>query len=108
MKITLEWTDDGIDHIRRHNIEPGEIEELLSSKLYRKKRGAYLELLGKTLDGRILFVVIERLEAYRYRVVIARDATFTEKGYTLSVGSNHDEKGQGKGFRGTLQVARFR
>jgi hypothetical protein len=68
-----------IEHIRRHSITPAEVEELLGSKLYRRKRGAYLDLLGKTRSGRVLFVVLERVEAYRYRVAIARDATSAEK-----------------------------
>ncbi len=45
MGITLEWTEEDIDHIRRHGITPAEVEELLGSKLYRRKRGAYLDLL---------------------------------------------------------------
>lgn len=79
MEITLEWTEEDVEHAGRHNVTPAEVEELLTSKLYRKKRGAYLDLLGKTKSGRILFVVIERLEACRYRVSIARDATASEK-----------------------------
>lgn len=79
MEAAIEWTEEDIEHIGRHNVAPAEVEELLTSKIYRKKRGPYLDLLGKTKSDRILFVVIERLEAYRYRVAIARDATSTEK-----------------------------
>ena len=79
MEITIEWTEEDVEHIGRHGITPLEVEELLCSKIYRKKRGAYLDLLGKTKSDRILFVVLERLEAYRYRIAIARPATSTEK-----------------------------
>jgi uncharacterized DUF497 family protein len=79
MKITLEWTEEDINHIRKHNIEPKEIESIFDSKVYYKRRKDFYDFLGRTKGGRILFVVLERLKADTYRVAIARDATSTEK-----------------------------
>ncbi len=80
MEITLEWTDEDIDHIRRHNIEPEEVESIFESKIYYKRRKEFYDFLGMTKGGRILFVVLEKLEGNTYRVAIARNATSTEKG----------------------------
>ncbi len=79
MWIELEWTDEDIDHIRRHHIEPNEIDSIFRSKIYYKRRREFYDLLGKTHGGRILFVVLEELWGDVYRVAMARDATPAEK-----------------------------
>jgi uncharacterized DUF497 family protein len=79
MKIRIVWTEEDINHIRKHNIEPGEIESIFESKIYYRRRGNFYDFLGRTRNGRFLFVVFERLEVNTYRVVMARGATISEK-----------------------------
>ncbi len=78
-EITLEWTDEDIDHVRRHNIDPREVESIFGSKIYKKKKSGQVQLLGKTIGGRILFMVLERTGRRLYRVITAREATVSEK-----------------------------
>jgi hypothetical protein len=40
MKIRIVWTEDDIDHIKKHGIEPGDVESIFESKIYyRRERG---------------------------------------------------------------------
>jgi uncharacterized DUF497 family protein len=79
MKIRIVWTEEDIDHIKKHGIEPGDVESIFESKIYYRGRGVFYDFLGRTKGGRVSFVVFERLEANTYRVVMARDATSSEK-----------------------------
>jgi len=74
-EVIIEWTDEDIDHIRKHNIEPAEVESIFESRLFYKRREGFFDFLVKTRGGRVLFVVFERLWEKTYRVVMARDAT---------------------------------
>lgn len=77
----FEWDEDNEDHIARHNVDPYEAEEAITdtgaitwregSDKYGNPR--YL-CIGKTEDGRILFVVMDYKKARQWRVGSARDA----------------------------------
>ncbi|RLI81789.1 BrnT family toxin [Archaeoglobales archaeon] len=77
-EIRLIWTEDNISHIAKHNVSVREVEEAVKDGkaliLKRKKRYA---LIGSAW-GRILFIVLEKVNS-EYYVVTARDATQKEK-----------------------------
>lgn len=79
MGFELEWTDDNIDHIRKQNIEPEEVESVFDHKFYPTKRKSFVDILGRTSGGRILFVVLELTADDKIRVAFARDASKSEK-----------------------------
>ena len=78
-EIIFEWTDNNVEHIRRHNVEIGEIESIFQYKIYKKKIRGRLQILGKTNGGRIIMVIIERIKKGTYKVISARDANYSEK-----------------------------
>lgn len=71
----LIWTDDNIEHIARHQIEPHEVEEVRrNATAFKKGRGGRYYVIGPSDGGRWLFVVLERSG----EVVTARVATDRE------------------------------
>ena len=76
----FEWDDGNIGHIRRHDFSPDEVEEVFASdwKVRRTREGRYVAL-GETLDGRLAFVVFQRLPKAVVRVITARDMEAKEK-----------------------------
>ncbi len=77
----FEWDEDNEAHIAEHDVDPYEAEEAAADPgaVFRRRgkdrfgNPRYL-CVGKTEDGRILFVVMDRKEARRWRVGSARDA----------------------------------
>lgn len=58
--LDLEWTDEREAHIRKHGVNPAEVEEVLSGEVLviscgRDRFRAY----GRTVGGRYLLVVFE-------------------------------------------------
>ena len=80
---TLDWDEENREHISRHGVEEGEVEEIFRGRLYvrrvRKRRRTYYTVLGASETGRRLFVVVERLGPQRVRVVTARDMILAER-----------------------------
>lgn len=77
----LDWDDYRVEHIARHDVEPHEVSEVCndSSHLARRQgRNRYL-VYGQTLDGRYLFVVLERIQTSVYKPITARNMTDREK-----------------------------
>ena len=76
--IRLIWTERNIAHIAKHGISVKEVEEAIKDRdaIILKHRGRYA-LIGSAW-GRILFIVLEKLNDEFY-VVTARDATDKEK-----------------------------
>ena len=76
----FEWDDENIDHIDRHEFTPEEVEEVFASdhKIRRTRQRRYIAL-GKTLDGRLAFVVFRRLPEGLIRVITARDMDDSER-----------------------------
>ncbi len=77
----FEWDEDNENHIAEHDVDPYEAEEAVTDRgaiIWRDgtdKVGhpRYL-CIGKTEDGRILFLVIDRKGERRWRVGSARPA----------------------------------
>lgn len=82
----FEWDDDNEDHIAGHGVDRYEAEEAatdagaivkrVGADRYENRRYVYV---GKTEDGRILFMVVDRKGRRRWRIGSARDAKFDEK-----------------------------
>jgi len=78
--IEIDWDEDSIEHIARHNVEPEEVEEVLMERyLLERGRRQRSYVLGRTGDGRYLFIVPARRRSQRYRVITAREMTTTER-----------------------------
>jgi len=81
MRISrLEWDEDRVAHIARHNIEPEEVWEVCRDPLHRARREGHnrYRVYGQTADGRYLFVVLE-YSAGMHKPITARDMTDGEK-----------------------------
>ncbi|MGA2739633.1 MAG: BrnT family toxin [Bryobacteraceae bacterium] len=76
----FEWDDGDIFHIERHAFSPDEVEEVFSAnhKIRRTREKRYIAL-GETLDGRLAFVVFQRLSGGFVRVITARDMEANER-----------------------------
>lgn len=76
----FEWDDENIFHIERHAFTPEEVEEVFAGnhKIRRSRQERYIAL-GETLDGRLAFVVFQRLSGGFVRVITARDMEANER-----------------------------
>ena len=76
----FEWDDENIFHIERHAFTPEEVEEVFAGnhKIRRSRQERYIAL-GETLDGRLAFVVFQRLSGGFVRVITARDMAANER-----------------------------
>lgn len=72
--FVFDWDAANIDHIARHGFTLEEVEEVFGGpyKVRRSREGRYVAL-GETFDGRLAYVVYERLGRRVVRVVTARD-----------------------------------
>ncbi len=77
----LLWDDYRIDHIARHDVDPEEVWEVCEDPLHLTRRQGQnrYRLYGQTIEGRYLFVVLERVQGTVYRPTTARDMTNGEK-----------------------------
>ena len=77
----LIWDEYRVEHISRHEVDPDEVWEICEDPLHLAHREGQerYRLYGQTVDGRYLFVVLERLKATVYRPITARDMTDVEK-----------------------------
>jgi uncharacterized DUF497 family protein len=78
--ISLEWSDNDIEHIAYHGINPAEVESVCFDQhiSIRGKFGRYI-LYGQNASGRHIKLVLERLYDHIYRPVTAYDMTVSEK-----------------------------
>lgn len=83
--IAFAWDDANISHIARHNVKPGEAEEVFSDKrryLLEDNKHSNIEkrfiLIGKTRKERMLFIVFTTREE-KIRVISARDTKRKEE-----------------------------
>ena len=80
----FDWDDENSDHVRRHGVEPEEVEEAVTDPrrlgvaAYNTAREVRRGMLGATSAGRVLAVVLTR-RAGRVRIITARDADGAEK-----------------------------
>jgi uncharacterized DUF497 family protein len=82
----FEWDDNNEGHIAKHGVDRYEAEEAATDPAavvrrvgedrYGNRRYVFI---GKTEDGRILFMVVDRKGQRRWRIGSARNAEFEEK-----------------------------
>jgi uncharacterized DUF497 family protein len=79
-RIEIDWDEESIDHIWRHHVELEEVEETLQGRyIFRRGREGTYYILGRSVSGRHLFIVLGRKESGSYRVVTARDMSLAER-----------------------------
>jgi len=73
MKIEgLDWDDENIEHIARHNVNPEEAEDVcFGAHISEKTAGQRYILSGQSTDGRYLNVVVERVRKGLFRPITA-------------------------------------
>ena len=80
----FQWDEWNEGHIGRHGVTPVEVEELfLRSYVERRSRSGRYHVFGRTCEGRLLSVIIEKLGAGWGRVVTAREMTRSERRWFL-------------------------
>jgi len=84
----LVWNEDILEHIARHNVTSGEVEEvcfgsplILKSKKAAKGPNPIYYALGQTESGRYLFITFISFKHGRAMVITARDMDQTERKY---------------------------
>ena len=89
MKIeSLYWDDANISHIARHGLSSVDIEDVCFGEhiSFRGQRRRYI-LYGKTENGNMIMVVLERVFGHVFRPITARAMTEKEKhNYRKKVG----------------------
>ncbi len=81
MKISgLEWDDENVGHIARHNVNPEEVEDVcFGLHISQKESGSRYILSGQSADGRYLNVVVERRGRGIFRPITAFEMSDTYK-----------------------------
>ncbi|GAA1404082.1 hypothetical protein GCM10009613_65840 [Pseudonocardia kongjuensis] len=77
----IQWTEQSEEHIARHSVTPGEVDELVNTRpryLVDGRENTTL-IYGTTDNGRHLLVVTAPSEDGRYYVVTARDMDDAER-----------------------------
>ena len=68
----LQWDDENIEHIARHDVTPKEVEDIcFGVHISAKQRGQRYILSGQSVGGRYLNVVIERVRRGVFRPITA-------------------------------------
>lgn len=76
----LEWDDESIKHIARHNVNPKEVEDICFGVHISQKEGNKRYILsGQSAGGRYLNVVVERAGRGIFRPITAFDMSETYK-----------------------------
>lgn len=84
----LIWEQKNTDHIARHNVVPEEVDDVCYGwHVVRQSKFGRLFIIGPTLTGRMLTIIIEHRNMDTFYPVTARDATDKEiKRYQLVQG----------------------
>lgn len=68
----LQWDDENIEHIARHNVNPQEVEDVcFGVYISRREKSQRYILSGQSNAGRYLNVVIERVGKSIFRPITA-------------------------------------
>ena len=68
----LQWDDENIEHIARHNVSPKEVEDICwGIHISEREREQRYILSGQTAGGRYLNVVVERVGKGLFRPITA-------------------------------------
>jgi len=76
----LDWNEERREHIAKHNVSVEEVEDIVYGKHYavKTRQGRY-RLIGQTMNGRYLVVILEPTLYDWFDPITARDATKNEK-----------------------------
>ena len=77
---SLEWDDENILHIARHNIDPAEVADVCYGQhiAFKGKCSRYV-LYGRSSSGRYIKLVLQKLYRCVLRPVTAYEMTDSEK-----------------------------
>jgi uncharacterized DUF497 family protein len=76
----VDWSDESIEHIARHGVRPGEVEEVVfGAPFVTRGRERTYRFVGQTEGGRFLTVIMARRRGRVFAVLTARDATREER-----------------------------
>lgn len=75
----FDWDESNLEHVARHGVEATEVEEVFRGLLYIRKVHDTYTVLGLTVTGRWLFVVVAKKERNVIRPITARDMNPTER-----------------------------
>lgn len=76
----LIWDERNIEHIARHGVKPGELEQVCQGKHFANKwKNKTYRVIGKTADGRYITMFLAPRSNNSYYPVTARDSTLKEK-----------------------------
>jgi len=82
----LVWDDWNVEHVAGHDVEPEEVEEVCTSRrrlvlrIGLSKQGLErYQVFGPTGSGRLLVIILDRVQPGRFYVVTARDTAGREK-----------------------------
>lgn len=79
-QISIDWDEESVEHIAKHDVEPEEVEMVLRGRHLRERgRGERYYALGRTEAGRYLFIVLAGKRSGHYRVITARAMTASER-----------------------------
>lgn len=68
----LEWDDENVEHIARHNVSPQEVEDVcFGLHISERQSNRRYVLSGQTAAGRYLNVVVERIGTGLFRPITA-------------------------------------
>ena len=77
---SLVWNEWNIEHIARHSVTIDEANEVCSGRfiVLRGYAGRFI-IVGQSIDGRALSIVVEPEDEWKYYVVTARSASRGER-----------------------------
>ena len=80
--VRINWTDQSIEHIAKHNVEPYEVEEGLfedDPRINQTKKDRQ-NIFCQTITGRYLTIIVSYpKKSNKVRIITARDMTKKEK-----------------------------
>ena len=80
MGFRLRWTAKSTIHISRHGLFPGEVEEALQGRIYKRRSGNIVKVIGRSGRGILIVVLTPSTDRPGIsEVVTARPATWAEK-----------------------------
>ncbi|MBI4785865.1 MAG: BrnT family toxin [Chloroflexi bacterium] len=76
----LIWDDENLEHIAAHGVESDEVEDVCfgNNRIERAGKGKH-GVLGRTSEGRLLFIVVAHRGHGLFRVITARDMNTSEQ-----------------------------
>lgn len=78
--VRIAWDDWSIDHIARHGVMQDEVEEVVAAAMFiTRGRDDTYRVIGRTIGGRYLTMVIAPRGGGVFYVVTARDADSSER-----------------------------